>query len=208
MAPTSEVTEFYGERKWVLRIRFHVTDSRPLTNRDLLSLAYVLDSITREATQQAVQRLQAPLAINREAAVELQNRLERVPAPALDTGELVDFSRGSWTITLDLADTALIAVLLWLLRTTVGHDVQAVWQDTKLSEKLRSMLTTDMPKVLEAAAYAVSHRLRRSWRLGARLRLEGTRVQVAPASREVRLEIEAGRGTVVAGDDKQGLWEG
>ena len=203
MMEHDKLTEIFGENQWKLRVRFHIDDDSPLTNRELLSLASVLDYIVRSVTKRAILELQQHLQLSRRQATILREALDRLPAPSLETGELIDFSRGdSWTINIGIPAAAIMSILYGLMRVTVLKDIETSWHESQLSKKFRQILQTNIIEVMGRTAQAMQKHMQQVGRLGSRMVHSHSEVNFEPQKQEIRLDIEVRRSQIVAGTDR------
>jgi len=201
MSDNRSVHRYYGDSRYRLRLLLKVMDDRPFTNRDLLSIAHVIDWATRAAARDTLLEVGPNLDLGPDEASALSRRLDELPAAFLDAGELVEFRQGSWQIVLDLPDTAIVLLLLYLLRTTLGQDFQTAWSHSRGSKRFRELLTTSIPAAIRAAAEGLRSRLRRSGRLGSRHVVESVKVHETNGDREIRLIIVGKRSTIILPQD-------
>lgn len=195
------VHRYYGDSRYRLRLLLQLIDDRPFTNRDLLSLASVVDWVTREATRYILFEVGPNLELDPGEASTLSRHLHEMPAASLDAGELVEFRRGSWQIVLDLPDTAVVLFLLYLLRITLGKDIETVWSQSRGSERFRHLLATSIPAAIRGAAQRLRSRLRQSGRLGSRHVIESVEVRETNGGREIQLIVIGRRSAIVRPQD-------
>lgn len=197
-----ELSRLLNDYQWKLRVEFHIIEDKPLTNRDLLSLAHVLDSIVRSITKSILFDLHEPLQLSQRNARVLNESFERLPAASLETGELIEFRKGnSWTLQIDVNAAAIIGLAYALLRVTLLKDIEASWSETKLSKYFRQALKANIPAIMHRTAMAVEKRLRQVGRLGFRMIYLRSEVNVEKENQVIRLYIEVRRSQIVAAKD-------
>lgn len=201
MSNGEQVHQFYGDRRYILRLRLRIEDSGPLSNRDLLSIAHVVDWVTRSATRHVVLEIGPHLGLEAGQARSLARRFDDLPAAALEEGELVELRRGSWQLVLDLPDTAIVLLLLYLLRITLGRDIEAVWSTTRASARFRELLARNIPEALRSAAEFLSASLRSRGYLGSRHVVDSVDVRVTDHGRETQVLVKARKSEIVRPQD-------
>ncbi len=198
MNQEGNVQRLYGDPRVRIRLLLRIEDADGrLTNRDLISVATAADWATRTLVDLTLSRLGPALPFEPAERNRLLTALDELPAAAIDVAELVEFRRGSWQIALDLPDTGIVLLLLWILEKTLGQDLEKVWSKSRGSNRFRHFLATDVPAAMGAAAQGLARKLTRSGKFGKRHVVERAEVRESQGGPEIQVIVSPRRAAVV-----------